>query len=77
VSRVGDVALAVEIVAALLVVPLGYGMLGRRARRRRIGGSVLAPFEELWDPASHRTNVEVHVLAERPATAPAPGDPFA
>jgi hypothetical protein len=69
---VGEVTLAVEVLAVLIGVPAGYAWLGRRARRRGIGGSVLAPLEEIWDPGAHRTNIEIQVLAER--EAPAPGD---
>jgi len=68
-----EVALTIEVLAVLIGVPAGYWLLGRRARRRGIGGSVLAPFEEVWDPRAHRTTIEVQVLAEREAPAPAPG----
>ncbi len=67
----GDLALAAEIVAALVAVPVAVALLGRRARRRGIGGSVLAPLEEIWDPVANRTNIEVQVQAEQ--AAPAPG----
>ena len=70
-----EVALVLEMVGAVVVVPAVSAWLGLRARRRGIGGSVLAPFEEIWDPTSHRTDVAVHQLAERRAPAPAPGDP--
>ncbi|MFW3172445.1 hypothetical protein [Geodermatophilus sp. CPCC 206100] len=71
-----EVLLAVEVVAALVLVPAGYALLGRRARRRGIGGSLFAPLEEVWDPTAHRTNVEVSIQAESPAPAPLPGDPL-
>ena len=68
-------ALLLEVAAVLLLVPAGYAWLGRRARRRGIGGSLMAPFEEIWDPRAHRTHIEVQVTAGRAAPAPAPGDP--
>jgi hypothetical protein len=70
-----EVALVLELVGAVVVVPAVVVWLGRRARRRGIGGSVLAPFEEIWDPVAHRTHVEVQVQAEQWAPSPAPGDP--
>jgi hypothetical protein len=70
---VSEVALAIELLAVLAGIPAGYAWLGRRARRRGIGGSLLAPLEEVWDPGTHRTHVEVQVLAEREAPAPVPG----
>ena len=67
-----DVLLAVGGLGVLVGVPAGYAWLGARARRRGIGGSVLAPLEEVWDPVAHRTNIEIQVQAE--AAAPSPGD---
>jgi hypothetical protein len=72
---VSEVVLALEVLGVLPLVPAGYAWLGARARRRGIGGSVMAPFEEIWDPGAHATHVEVQVQAERVAPAPAPGDP--
>jgi hypothetical protein len=72
---VQQVALVLELVGAVVLVPAGLAWLGRRARRRGIGGSVLAPFEEIWDPVAHRTHIEVQVQAEQGMPAPAPGDP--
>jgi hypothetical protein len=72
---VHEVVLVLELVGAVVVVPALFAWLGRRARRRGIGGSVLAPFEEIWDPVAHRTHIEVQVQAEQRAPSPAPGDP--
>jgi rhodanese-related sulfurtransferase len=71
----GELVLTLAAVGVLVLVPAGVWALGRRARRRGIGGSVLGPFEEIWDPVSHRTQIEVQLQAERAAPAPAPGDP--
>jgi hypothetical protein len=73
---VGEAVVLLEFLAALLLVPVAYLLLGRRARRRRIGGSLLAPLEEIWDPRAHATHVEIHVHADRRDPAPAPGDPL-
>jgi hypothetical protein len=72
---VGEWALVVEVVGALVLVPAGWAWLGARARRRGIGGSVMAPLEEVWDPGAHRVHVEIQAQAEHAAPAPAPGDP--
>jgi hypothetical protein len=73
---VGEWGLVLEIVGALVLVPAGWAWLGARARRRGIGGSVMAPFEEIWDPAAHGTHVEIQVQAERPlGSAPSGGSP--
>ncbi|WP_222264454.1 hypothetical protein [Modestobacter marinus] len=70
----GDLALAAEVVVAVVAVPVAVALLGHRARRRGIGGSVPAPLEEIGDPVANRTNIEVQVHAERTTPAPAPGD---
>jgi hypothetical protein len=72
---VADALLVLAALGALVLVPAGLLMLGRRARRRGLGHSVLAPFEEIWDPVVHRTNSEIDVHAEQAAPAPAPGEP--
>ncbi|MGY1806229.1 hypothetical protein ACI8AF_02560 [Blastococcus sp. SYSU D00669] len=71
----GELVVGVGGATVLVGVPVGLALLGRRARRRGIPGSVLAPLEEIWDPVAHRTSIEVQVHAERQAPAPAPGDP--
>jgi hypothetical protein len=71
---VTEALLAVGGLVVLVGVPAGFLLLGRRARRRGIGGSVHAPLEEIWDPLAHRTNIEIQVLAEAEAPAPSPDD---
>ena len=59
-------------VALLVGVPAGFLWLGRRARQRRIPGSVLSAFEEVFSPATNNTVIEVQLNRER--GTPAPGD---
>ncbi|MEU0883088.1 hypothetical protein ABZ345_31145 [Lentzea sp. NPDC005914] len=64
---------------ALLSLPLclaGFVWYALRARRGGSGQSLMAPFEEIWDPVSHRTNIEIQIEAERTPETPAPGDPL-
>ncbi len=42
--------------------------------RRRGGGAVMGPFEEIWHPAAQLTRIEVREQAERRAPSPAPSD---
>lgn len=65
-------------VAAFLSLPLflaGFAWYAARARRAGVGQSLLAPIEEIWDPISHKTNIEIQVEAERSLETPSPGDP--
>ncbi|WP_181777331.1 hypothetical protein [Amycolatopsis pittospori] len=64
--------------AAFLSLPLflaGFAWYAVRARKRGVPGSLLAPIEEIWDPISHKTNIEIQIEAERSPETPAPGDP--
>ncbi|MFB8003894.1 hypothetical protein [Nocardia sp. NPDC056000] len=48
-----------------------------RARRLRLGGgSVVGPFQEMWDPGARRTQIQVEVRAVQAAPAPSPDDPL-
>ncbi|MDX3659267.1 hypothetical protein PV646_18325 [Streptomyces sp. ID05-26A] len=65
-------------VVAFLSVPLtlaAFTWYALRARRTGSGQSLMAPFEEIWDPVSHRTNIEIQAEAERTPETPSPGDP--
>ena len=53
----------------------GFARLAILARRRGSGHSLMAPFEDIWDPGAHRTHIEIQVQEDRNAPAPAPGDP--
>lgn len=58
------------LVALLVGVPAGFLRLGRRARERRIPGSVLIAFEEAFSPATNSTVIEVQLHGERGIPAP-------
>jgi len=64
--------------AAFLSLPLfltAFAWYAVRARRSGSGQSLLAPFEEIWDPIAHKTNIEIQIEAQRSPETPAPGDP--
>ncbi|MCS7475659.1 hypothetical protein ACFFQW_35250 [Umezawaea endophytica] len=66
---------AVATLACLPVSLAVFAWFAARARRQGGGHSLMAPFEDMWDPGSHRTHIEVQVRHDRRAPAPAPGDP--
>ncbi|HEY0639435.1 MAG TPA: hypothetical protein VGD67_17450 [Pseudonocardiaceae bacterium] len=70
----GDVLPLLAIAAGYATLLGGLVWLAARARRRR-AGAVLSAIDEIFNPASHRTHVEVHAQYERHAPAPLPGDP--
>jgi hypothetical protein len=63
------------VVAGSLAAILGALVwLGRRVRRRGVGGALMGPFDEIWHPAAHRFRFEIQVQEERMVPLPSPGD---
>lgn len=62
--------------AGVAAIAAGLVWLGRRVRRRGVGGEVMGPFEEIWHPAAHRARMELEVQEERMVPLPSPGDPW-
>ncbi|RZQ63911.1 hypothetical protein [Amycolatopsis suaedae] len=64
--------------AAFLCVPVflaAFAWYAVRARRSGGGQSLMAPFEEIWDPIANKTNIEIQVESQRHPDVPSPGDP--
>ncbi|MEO3928639.1 hypothetical protein ABGB07_32980 [Micromonosporaceae bacterium B7E4] len=64
----------VVLAGVLAVVLRGLGWLVARARRRGVGRAVMGPLDEIYNPAAHRSHIEIQALAERRAPASTPGD---
>jgi hypothetical protein len=69
---VADVTLLLLLVALFVGIPAGFLWLARRGRQRRIPGSVLSTFDEVFNPAANNSSIEVQLHVER--GTPAPGD---
>ena len=68
-----DLLIPLGILAGLALVVAALWWLAVRVRRRG-GGDVLGPFDELWHPAAHRTRIEHQEQAERRVPAPSPDE---
>jgi hypothetical protein len=69
---------ALAAIATLSSLPLcmaAFAWYAKRARRTGTGQSLMTPFEEIWDPITHRTVIEVQAEAQRTPETPSPGDP--
>jgi hypothetical protein len=68
--------LPAAVTVAMFAVAIG-GMLwlAGRVRRTGMGGSVLGPFQDMYDPAAYRSQIEIQVLTDRKAPSSSPGDP--
>jgi hypothetical protein len=61
---------------ALFGVSLGgLVWLASRVRRHGIGGGVLSPFQDMYDPAAYRSQLETQIVHERKAPSPSADDP--
>jgi len=67
-----------ELVAFLIAVG-GLGavlsalvLLGRRVRRRGIGGAIMGPIDEIYHPGAHRSRYEIQAQSRRAVTLPSP-----
>ncbi|MEV0468248.1 hypothetical protein AB0I30_32125 [Nocardia tengchongensis] len=69
------VAFAIAI-APIALVAGAFGLVVVRARRKRLGGSIVGPFQEMWDPGARRIQIEVETRAEDAVPAPSPDDPL-
>lgn len=69
------VVLLLAIVGLFAVSMGGMVWLAHQVRTRGVGGSVLGPIQDMWDPAVRHTQVQIEIQAERRAPTPAPGDP--
>ncbi|WP_432902034.1 hypothetical protein ACQP1S_00675 [Micromonospora matsumotoense] len=72
-----DAVVALLIVAGGLVVSLaGLGWFARRVRRSGVGGGLMGPIDEIYNPGAHRSRQEIQVQDERMEAPPLTGDQF-
>lgn len=48
--------------------------LGTRIRRRGIGGGLMGPIDEMYNPSAHRSRLEIQVQQQQMAPRPSPDD---
>lgn len=67
--------LALLIFAVALAATLGaLAWLAPRIRRRGIGGGLMGPIDEVYNPGAHRSRLEIQIQDQRMVPAPSPGD---
>jgi hypothetical protein len=71
----------VEDLLAFLVVAGGFATilavvawLGIRIRRRGIGGGLMGPIDEIYNPGAHRARLDIQTHEERMVPMPSPDD---
>jgi len=66
---------AVLVVVGVFATVLGaLALLARRVRRSGVGGGIMGPLDEIYNPAAHRLRFEIQVQEARLVPLPAPED---
>lgn len=52
----------------------GLAWLASRSRSRSVGGAFLGPLDEIYNPAAHRTRIEIHEQADHANPLPSADD---
>ncbi|GIF76090.1 hypothetical protein [Asanoa siamensis] len=68
-----DVAVLLALAAAFVAVLGALAWLAARVRRRGIGGGLLGPMDEVYNPGAHRSRLEIQLHEQR--TTPPRDDP--
>ena len=63
------------VAAGFARVLAGYAWLARRIRRSGVGGALMDPFDEVWNPGRHRFREVVAIEEQRALPVESPGDP--
>jgi hypothetical protein len=72
-----DVVLGGLVVAAGFALLLaGYCWLAKRIMRAGVGGALMGPLDEVWNPGRHKFREVVEVQEQRMEPVEAPGDRF-
>jgi hypothetical protein len=62
------------VAAGFVLVLAGYVWLARRIRRSGIGGALMGPLDEAWNPGRHKFREVVEVQQQRMLPVESPGD---
>lgn len=69
-----DVLGLLMVVAGFTAVLGGFVWLAARIRHRGLGGAVMGPIDEVYNPAAHRARLDVEIQHERPSPSPSADD---
>lgn len=67
--------LPIATIALLALITGSFPWIASRVRHKGIGGGLLEPIQDIWDPTVHREQLQNQAQLERKAPAPSPDDP--
>jgi hypothetical protein len=53
----------------------GFVLLAARMRRRGLGGALMGPIDELYNPSAHQFRHEIQIHEQRMVPMPSPDEP--
>jgi hypothetical protein len=62
------------VASGFAVILAGFAWLAARIRRRGVGGAVMGPLDEIYNPAAHRLRFEIEAHAQRVVPIPPADD---
>jgi hypothetical protein len=71
---VGQILAFLVVLGGFAVIMGGLAWLASRARSRSVGGAFMGPLDEIYNPAAHRTHIEIRAQAEQAVPMPSPDD---
>jgi hypothetical protein len=69
---VADLVALLMTVSGLVAVLSLLAWLARRVRRRGVGGTLMGPIDEIYNPGAHRSRFEIQAQARRGVALPSP-----
>lgn len=73
-AGVAEILALLIVVGGFAAVLGGFVWLAARIRRRGLGGAVMGPIDEVYNPGAHRARYDIQVQHERAQPSPAAGD---
>jgi len=62
------------VVGGFAAILAGFTWLASRIRRHGLGGALMGPLDEIYNPASHRARLEIETYEERMVPMPSADD---
>jgi hypothetical protein len=64
------------LVAGFAAILGAFVLLARHVRRSGVGGGIMGPIDEIYQPTAYRFRQEIQVQEERMVPMPSPADPL-
>ena len=70
----GQVLSFLAVVGGFAVILAAFGLLATHVRRRKLGGGLMGPLVEIYNPSAHRLRQEIAIHEQRMMPIPPAAD---